>query len=147
MRLENIHTTQALKVALEELTQSVPKQLDSVRRALAVWINHVVVPHRGIRLDPEDIEDLDEVKVMLSTRIEQWKKEFRQAGLEEGIEQGIEQGRKTGEITLLSKMLELKFGALPPWAQDRIAQADAETIESWAVNLLEAETLEAVFEA
>jgi hypothetical protein len=44
-------------------------------------------------------------------------------------------------------MLELKFGALPPWAQDRIAQADAETIECWAVNLLEAETLEAVFEA
>jgi hypothetical protein len=62
------------------------------------------------------------------------------------LEQGFEQGCKTGETTLLTKMLVLKFGALPPWAQDRIAQADAETIELWAANLLKAETLEAVFE-
>jgi hypothetical protein len=158
MRLENVRTTQALKSVLEELSESVPGHLDSVRRALAVWINHVLAPHRGIRLESEDIEDLDEVKVMLATRIKQMEKDIRQAGLKEGIEQGIErgikqgiergfeQGCKTGETALLTKMLELKFGALPPWAQDRITQADAETIESWAANLLKAETLEAVFE-
>jgi hypothetical protein len=145
MRLENVHTTQALKAALEDLSESVPAHLDSVRRALAVWISHVVAPHRGIRLEPEDIEDLDEVKVMLATRIKQWEKDIHQAGLEKGIEQGIEQGLKKGESTILMKMLELKFGPLPPWAADKLTQADAADIEQWAANLLSAQTLEAVF--
>jgi hypothetical protein len=145
MRLENVRTTQALKAALADLSESVPAHLDSVRRALAVWISHVVAPHRGIRLEPEDIEDLDEVNLMLATRIKQWEKDIHQAGLEKGIEQGIEQGRKSGEVAMLMKMLALKFGPLPPWAQERIAQADAESIDGWALNLLTAQTLEAVF--
>ncbi|MEJ2619420.1 MAG: Rpn family recombination-promoting nuclease/putative transposase [Candidatus Thiodiazotropha sp.] len=137
MRLENVHSTQELKSALEELSESVPIHLDSVRRALAVWINHVVVPHRGIRLEPEDIEDLDEVKVMLATRIEQWEKDIRQESRQEG--------RQEGQTTLLTNMLEQKFGPLPPWAQEKIALANAETIEHWAANLLTAQTLEGVF--
>ncbi|MCU7861508.1 MAG: DUF4351 domain-containing protein [Candidatus Thiodiazotropha sp. (ex Lucinoma kastoroae)] len=112
--------------------------LDSVRRVLAVWINHAVAPHRGIQLEPQDIEDLDEVKVMLATRIEQWEKDIHLKGLE--------RGREEGETTLFKKMLELKYGPLPPWVQERIALADAKTIESWAANLLKVETLEAVFE-
>jgi hypothetical protein len=43
------------------------------------------------------------------------------------------------------KMLELKFGPLPPWAADKLTQADAADIEQWAANLLSAQTLEAVF--
>jgi phenylpyruvate tautomerase PptA (4-oxalocrotonate tautomerase family) len=62
MRLENVNTTQALKSVLEDLSASVPAHLDSVRWTLAVWISHVVAPHWGINLKPEDIEDLNEVK-------------------------------------------------------------------------------------
>ncbi|MEJ2406663.1 MAG: hypothetical protein P8171_20690 [Candidatus Thiodiazotropha sp.] len=42
-------------------------------------------------------------------------------------------------------MLELKYGPLPPWAQDKITQADTDAIEQWAANLFNAQSLEAVF--
>jgi hypothetical protein len=44
-------------------------------------------------------------------------------------QEGIEKGRKSGETALLRKMLELKYGPLPPWVDDNIAQADTTDIE------------------
>lgn len=143
MRLENARTPQDFTAALEALIMAVPAHLDSVKRALAVWITHVMAPHRGIQLNPRDTENLDEVKDMLASRVEQWEKDI----LQTGIEKGIEKGMKKGETTLLTKMLELQFGPLPPWAQDKMTQADADTIERWAANLFEAQTLEAVFDS
>ena len=46
---------------------------------------------------------------------------------------------------MLCKMLELKYGPLPSWAQDRIAQANADSLEQWAANLFNAQTLKAIF--
>jgi len=37
------------------------------------------------------------------------------------------------------------FGPLPDWALARIAQADTEALQQWALNVLQAERLEAVF--
>jgi hypothetical protein len=102
-----------------------------------------MAPHRGIELSPQDTENLEEVKEMLATRIEQWEQVIR---LESQAE-GHEKGWKGGEAALLIKMLELKYGPLPSWAQDKIAQADANAIEQWAAKLLSAQTLEAVFDS
>jgi hypothetical protein len=98
-----------------------------------------MAPHRGIELDPQDTENLEEVKDMLATRVEQWEQAIRL--------EGHEKGWKGGEAALLIKMLELKYGPLPSWAQDKIAQADAISIEQWAAKLLSAQTLEAVFDS
>jgi hypothetical protein len=147
MRLENARLPQDFLTALEELSQAVSGHLDSLRRALAVWITYVMAPHRGIELNPEDTENLDEVKAMLATRVEQWEQAIRQESLEKGWKGGREEGRKTGEATMLCKMLELKYGPLPQWALDKVSQADAATLEQWAAKLLDAQTLEAVFDS
>ncbi len=47
---------------------------------------------------------------MLQARIVRWQEEL----LAKGIEQGIEQGK----IKLLERLLILKFGSLPTWAQN-----------------------------
>jgi hypothetical protein len=146
MRLENARMPRDFLAALNELSQAVPGHLDSVKRALAVWINHVIAPHRGFELNPEDTESLEEVKEMLATRVEQWERAIRLEGRVEGREEGREEGRKTGETAMLCKMLELKYGPLPQWALDKIAQADAATLEQWAANLFNAQTLEEVFD-
>ena len=39
----------------------------------------------------------------------------------------------------------LKFGELPQWAEQHIAQADAALLEQWTTKLLDADHLEAVF--
>ena len=46
---------------------------------------------------------------------------------------------------LFIKMLELKFGPLPDWVSEKIAFANADTIEVWAAKLLKANTLNEVF--
>lgn len=140
-RLENARTPAEFKAALEEMVEAVPAHLDSVKRAVAVWITHVLAPHKGIKLSPRDIEDLDEVKNMLATRIEQWEVEI----LEKGVEQGIERGIEKGEATLLLKMLELKYGSLPSWANEKVTGASATHIERWAAKMLSATALEDVF--
>lgn len=138
MRMENARAPEDFKAALEALSLVVPPHLDSLRRAVAVWIIHVIAPHRGIQLSLAQTEDLNEVKDMLATRVEQWEKDI--------LAKGIEKGMEKGESALLTKMLELKYGPLPQWTQDKIAAANAQTIEKWATKLLDAQTLEEVFE-
>ena len=144
-RLENARTPQEFKAALDDMVEAMPPHLDSVKRAVAVWITYVLAPHKGIKLKPRDTENLDEVKNMLTTRIEQWENDILEKGIERGIVKGIEKGIEKGELALFLKMLELKFGTLPTWAQDKIAQASTETIEDWAAKLLKVDRLEDVF--
>ena len=132
-RLENAQTPQQFKAALDEMVEAMPAHLDSVKRAVAVWITYVLAPHKGIKLEPRDTENLDEVKNMLATRIEQWESDILARGIEKG------------ELSLFLKMLELKFGVLPRWVQEKIAQANAENIEDWAEKMLKADCLEDVF--
>lgn len=149
-RLESAKSPQAFNAALEEMVQNMPSHLDSLKRAIAVWITYVLAPHKGIKLSPRDIEDLDKVKNMLATRIEHWEIDIREKGLKEGIEKGIEKGKKEGiekgEVTLFLKMAELKYGALPDWAREKVAGANAGMIERWAGKLLSADTLKEIFE-
>lgn len=71
---------------------------------------------------------------------------FYQEVWAEGREEGREEGVQTGEQILLQWMLTRRFGQLPNWAQKRLLQANSEQLEQWADRLLDAQTLEAVFE-
>ncbi|MYA17478.1 MAG: DUF4351 domain-containing protein [Gammaproteobacteria bacterium] len=66
-----------------------------------------------------------------------------QRAREESKQQGIEQG----ERTLLRRQLRRRFGLLPPEADERIARASARDLESWAENVLDAGTLDEVFDS
>ncbi|MHA7881203.1 MAG: Rpn family recombination-promoting nuclease/putative transposase [Saccharospirillum sp.] len=80
--------------------------------------------------------------------------EAREEGLEQGLEQGREQGREQGleqgisqgERTLLKKQLIRRFGPLSQQAIARIESAPSAQLELWAENLLDAKTLEDVFD-
>jgi hypothetical protein len=58
----------------------------------------------------------------------------------------IEKGLQQGEATVLVRQLTKRFGVLPAAVQDRLAQASTAQLEVWAERILDAETLEAVFE-
>ena len=57
----------------------------------------------------------------------------------------VEEGRQEGEQILLQRMLTRRFGVVPDWAQERLLEAGPEQLEQWADRLLEAPTLETVF--
>src|SRR6266702_1824267 len=62
-----------------------------------------------------------------------------------GIEKGIQQGFQQGEAFVLTRLLTRRFGPLPDWATERLAQASREELEQWAERVLEAQRLEDVF--
>ena len=66
-----------------------------------------------------------------------------QRAREESMRQGIEQG----ERTLLRRLLRRRFGLLSPEADERIDRASERDLESWAENVLDAGTLDEVFDS
>jgi len=63
---------------------------------------------------------------------------------EEGKQEGRQEGRQEEAAVLLGRLLERRFGPLPPWAQQQLAAADIASLETWGLRLLEATSLEEV---
>ena len=62
-----------------------------------------------------------------------------------GLARGMEQGLQQGEATVLRRLLTRRFGPLPAWAEERLAQASPQELERWADRVLEAQQLDEVF--
>ena len=82
---------------------------------------------------------------MLASRAETWKQQWLQEGEQKGRQEGEQKGRREGEAALLLRLLERRFGAIPDWAQDRIATADSGALEEWGLRVFDAGTLDDVF--
>lgn len=74
---------------------------------------------------------------MLAERVKDWSRAWKQEGLEEG--------QKKGEVTMLIRLLELRFGPLDEAARAKLDSADAETLPRWGERVLTAPTLAEVF--
>ena len=76
-----------------------------------------------------------------------------QKGLAQGLEQGLQQGklegriegRLEGEADLLLRQITRKFGHVPKAARQRIQTATSAQLETWSLNILDAQTLDEVF--
>jgi hypothetical protein len=106
------------------LIDAVAKADPGVREALMSWYDRIVEEGRR-----------------------KGREEGREKGREEGREEGRVEGRVEGELSVLSKQLQLKFGALPPATEDRLAHASPEQLERWAERVLTAATIDEVFAA
>ena len=80
------------------------------------------------------------------TSIEQLaKEEGMQKGLQEGMQQGMQQGRVVGKVQSLERQLQLRFGELPDWVRERLAQAEENELGNWTDAVLSAVSLESIF--
>jgi len=66
-------------------------------------------------------------------------------GLQQGVQQGVQLGVQLGESLIIERLLAKRFGALPEEVSRRLTLATADQLETWAMRLLDAPTLEAVF--
>ena len=74
------------------------------------------------------------------------REEGMQRGIEQGIERGRRQGRAEGERAVLERLLLRRFGELPPAISAQLGGASEADLEAWADNVLDAATLDEVFE-
>lgn len=56
------------------------------------------------------------------------------------------EGRVEGRAELLIGLLQHRFGALPPGVLSQVTQASTEDLEAWSLRMLDAESLDSVFE-
>ena len=94
---------------------------------------------------------------MLEQTIERWfdeatlkgEQKGRQKGLQEGRQEGRQEGLQKGLHQGFSKavalQLQLRFGPVPDWAQQRLANASEEQLVSWTEAILAAKSLQDVF--
>ena len=60
-------------------------------------------------------------------------------------DEGRQQGRVEGERAVLARLLERRFGNLPAETGERLRRASGTDLESWADKVLDADSLEDVF--
>ncbi|MDE0063062.1 MAG: DUF4351 domain-containing protein [Gammaproteobacteria bacterium] len=60
-------------------------------------------------------------------------------------EEAMQQGRVEGKRALLERLLRRRFGLLSPEIVEKLGQAAADDLESWADKVLDAATLDDVF--
>ncbi|MBF0185842.1 MAG: Rpn family recombination-promoting nuclease/putative transposase [Magnetococcales bacterium] len=89
-------------------------------------------------------EDLHYQASMVESTYGIGKLEGREEGREEGRKEGEQSGEKRGKAEMLTRLLQHRFGDLPPWASQKIADADLATLENWSLRILDAPTLESV---
>jgi len=74
-----------------------------------------------------EVDDLQELRIMLAERLEEWAHQYEAEGVQKGLQQGMQQG----EALALQKVLTKRFGAIPPDILVMIAAASKEQIEDW----------------
>src|SRR5690625_1856576 len=108
-------------------------EFTELRIAFTTWIKYVLL-HRALPdVALPAVDDLFEIKAMMSEHspalTHQWKaeglKEGLKEGLEEGLKQGLEKGRQEGASAVLQKLLQRKFGTLPAATKHRLNSATA----------------------
>ncbi len=113
----------------------------SLRRAFTVWFHRVLFANKPIPDDVGSLNELVEVRDMLTGRVEEWKRKWKDEGIDEGIEEGIQ----IGTINILQQLLIGKFGTLSNDTIDRLQSADESQLQIWVGRLLTATTLNEVF--
>ena len=142
-RLENSRTPVDILNVLTALIEwlQAPAQ-ESLRRAITVWLVRVLLPRRAPAVAFPELTDLREVKTMLAERVQEWTREWREQGRKEGHQEGRQEGLLVGERTVLTRLLEKKFGPLTDHHRQRLQAADAETLLVWSERLLTADTID-----
>ncbi len=62
------------------------------------------------------------------------------------IRQGLQEGRQEEGLAILQRLIEKRFGPLPPWVQERLAKSSIAAIEDLSLGVLDAKTLNELFD-
>ena len=116
-----------------------------LKRIFALWIRALLRRRSKNTLIIPEIRGLEELKMTLAEKFDQWAKEYKQEGQKEGRKEGKKEGKKEGEALVLQRLLSRRFDPLPPEVLARIASASEEDINQWVDRILDADCLEDVF--
>jgi predicted transposase YdaD len=62
------------------------------------------------------------------------------------IREGMQRGRQEGELAMLRRLIQKRFGAFPAWADERMSKLSVTEIEDLSLRLLDAKDLDELFD-
>ncbi len=145
-RLEKCETPEEVRQAgavLREWCDDLAHRESSLR--IVRWVLHFFKKRSGGEQLTEELAEIRDCEAMLEERIKEWEKELVEKGVQEGIKKGIAEGLEQGEAEVLIRLLDRKFGEIPPEYRQRIDDADSEQLLLWAERILTAESIGDVF--
>jgi len=145
-RLEQPQTPAAVQSIIAELeARTRGEAYRTIRRVITLWLRALLRRNKKYPIELPELEDLQELRVMLSQRIEQWAEAYIATGREEGLERGLAQGVLQGEARLLGRLLTRRFGELPAWVERRLNEAKEAELANWSEAVLDARSLGEIF--
>jgi hypothetical protein len=109
-RLENSRDPEPVRAVLIALAEwlNAPEQFE-LRHSFVVWLREAFFKTRLPATPFPELNDLEEIRIMLSERVLDWTVQWKQQGLQEGLQQGLQQGLQ-GERRLLVRQIRRRFG-------------------------------------
>ena len=106
-----------------------------LKRTFVIWIRAVVLRQSKNTLVLPKVQDLKELKMTLAKSFDAWAQQHEQKGIEKG------------EAMLLQRLLARRFGTLSNDVVAKIAAASSRQLELWGDRVLDAPSLDDVFQA
>jgi predicted transposase/invertase (TIGR01784 family) len=136
------------------------KKYQALNRAFAVWIIRVLQNRKMLKEPIPEINDIVEVDAMFAESIDTWTEKWKMEGLQEGWREGEAKGRMEGEAkgrmegevegrsAVLLRLLAKRFGpeSVGSKTQERLRTADPEQFDLWTERILDARTIDEVFD-
>ncbi|WP_157834695.1 hypothetical protein [Oceanospirillum beijerinckii] len=116
-------------------------------QALITFFEHWQEEHIMANIDYEPVQQAMEKLKQLSADEETRHMAFvREKALRDEASL-INDAVKRGEANILTLLLNQRFGELPSWVSQKLSNATSQQIERWSGNVLNADSLEQVFES
>jgi predicted transposase YdaD len=132
-RLENSRTHADVDAVVGQLMEWLSSaEHQSLRRAFGVWIGKVILA-RFPGMEMSTMDELQEIRAEIAERYRVWGEQIKH------------EGHQQGEAQVLLVLLRKRFGALPEAVTIRVKNAPVDQVESWAEELLDAASLDALF--
>ena len=134
--------------AVSELTNLLADWLSDrpdLRRMFALWIRATLMRKQEYGIVMPQVDDLQEIRVMLADKVEEWAKAYIAEGKQEGRQEGRQEGLQQGEVLALQRLLAKRFGVIPADTIALIANAPVADIERWLDRVIDAKQLSDVF--
>jgi len=154
VRLEQSRELQEMRSWVGATALSGPQHRE-LRRAFLAWLEGSFRRAKWPTADIPEAAGLQEDRTMLAEKLELWREEFieegrregRQEGRLQGLVEGEQRGLRAGEARVLLRLVEKKFGTVPPEVRERIDRASADDLLRWGERLLAASRLDEMFGA
>ncbi|QKE38159.1 Rpn family recombination-promoting nuclease/putative transposase [Ferrovum myxofaciens] len=135
-RIEHPADPETIQVLLRLLEEWLVDRPD-LRRMIARWIRATLMRKPEYRILLPEVDDLQELRIMLSERMKEWAHQYEAEGVQKGMQQG--------EALALQRLLTKRFGGITPEILTRIASASQEQIENWFDQAIDASGYAEVF--